>query len=267
MTPYEQLLISTDDYENMLFREVDRVIALSQHMQKMLINEYNIVPDKISVIPNGLNDTHSIHVNNRVNLRTKWHLSDKEFIILFAGRLHPVKGLQFLIRAFRKVLETLPDCRLMIAGNGNYDIYIQESKDICTKITFTGLLEKKELYELYQIADVGVTPSLYEPFGYVAVEMMMHGLPIVATATSGLNEVVDDTSGLKIPIIQHPDRVEIDTSLYAEKILYLLQHSEEAIKLGQNGRKRYEKMYTSEVFGRNMLDFYKSIFCCSLKCK
>ncbi|MDR2774162.1 MAG: glycosyltransferase [Tannerella sp.] len=49
------------------------------------------------------------------------------------------------------------------------------------------------------MADVGVVPSLFEPFGYVAVEMMMHRLPVVVTATSGMNEVMDDTCGLKVP--------------------------------------------------------------------
>jgi glycosyltransferase involved in cell wall biosynthesis len=121
-------------------------------------------------------------------------------------------------------------------------------------------LDKKALYELYQIADVGVIPSLFETFGYMAVEMMMHGLPVVATATSGLNEVVDDTCGLKIPVMEHPGRMEIDTGLLAEKIIYLLQHPVEAKKMGRNGRERYEKIYTSEIFRKNMLDFYRSLF-------
>ena len=124
---------------------------------------------------------------------------------------------------------------------------------------FTGFLEKHELYELVQIADIGVVPSLYEPFGYVAVEMMMHGLPVVAAATSGLNEVVDDSCGLKIPIIEYPDKVEIDTDLLADKIIYLLQHPEEAKQIGLNGRKRYLKEYSSEVFRKNMLNFYNSL--------
>ena len=51
--------------------------------------------------------------------------------------------------------------------------------------------------------------------------MMMHELPIVATATSGLNEVVDESCGLKVPLIVSPDSVEIDTSLLAQKIVYL----------------------------------------------
>jgi glycosyltransferase involved in cell wall biosynthesis len=68
------------------------------------------------------------------------------------------------------------------------------------------------------IVDVGVIPSLLEPFGYVALEMMMHELLVVVTATSRMNEVVSDTCGLKVSIIKYPDKVEIDTSLLAVKV-------------------------------------------------
>jgi glycosyltransferase len=256
---FEQLLYATDEYESLLFKEVDQVIALSQNMKNFLCCEYKLDPKKILVIPNGLADIYPISMNDRDVLRKNRRMSEKESLILFAGRLHPVKGLLFLIRAFHKVLEKIPDCRLLVAGSGNYDIYLQEAKDICTKVSFTGLLGKKELYELYQIADVGVAPSLYEPFGYVAVEMMMHGLPVVVTATSGLNEVVDDTCGLKIPVIESPVNTEINTDLLAEKIVYLLLHPQEARKLGENGRRRYKKMYASEIFGQEMLRFYQSL--------
>jgi len=257
---YEVLLLTTDEYEGLLYREVDRVIALSQDMKKLICREYHLNPKNISVIPNGLSDSELIQINNRDNLRRKWCFSENEPLILFAGRLHPVKGLLFLIKAFRKVLEVIPDCRLLIAGSGHFDTYLQEAKDISTKIIFTGFLEKKELYELYQISDAGVVPSLYEPFGYVAVEMMMHELPIVATETSGLNEVVDDSCGLKIPIIIHPDRVEIDTNLLAEKIIFLLQHPVEAKAMGENGRRRYKQLYSSKIMRRNMLNLYNSLY-------
>ena len=260
MNSFEQSLYTTDEYESLLYKEVDRVIALSHYTQHILETEYQIDIGKISIIPNGLEDTNSIQVSNRNSLRRKWHISENELIILFAGRLQPVKGLIFLIKAFFKVLEEIPNCRLMVAGSGNYNTHLQAAKDICTKIAFTGLLEKEELYEMYQIADIGVIPSLYEPFGYVALEMMMHELPIVATATSGLNEVVDESCGLKIPLTVQSDMVEIDTNLLAEKILYLLQHPTEAKKMGQNGRKRYLKEYSSEVFRRNMLELYESLF-------
>ena len=255
----EQSLLKTDEYESMLYREVDKVIALSRDMKNHLCNEYQIIADKIIVIPNGLSKIDNVETDNYLSLRKKWHINDKELLILFVGRLHPVKGLAFLIRAFREVLKTMPNCRLIIAGNGNYDLYLKECKDICTKITFAGFLEKHELHELYHIADLGITPSLYEPFGYVALEMMMHSLPIVTTTTSGLNEVVNDTCGLKIPLIVHSDRVDIDVDLLAEKIRYLLQCPVEAHRLGKNGRKRLMKYYSPEIFRQNMMDLYKSL--------
>lgn len=88
----------------------------------------------------------------------------------------------------------------------------------------------------------------------------MHGLPVVATATSGLDEVVDDSCGLKVPLAVSADRVEIDADRLAEKILFLLRNPEEARRLGRNGRGRFVERYSSEVFGRNMSAFYESLF-------
>ena len=90
--------------------------------------------------------------------------------------------------------------------------------------------------------------------------MMMHELPIVATATSGLNEVVDESCGLKVPLIVSPDSVEIDTSLLAQKIVYLLQNPKEAKRLGKNGRKRvFGEIFLGSI-RENMIAFYKSLF-------
>ena len=199
---------------------------------------------------------------DRSVLHRKWHISENERLVLYAGRLHAAKGLTFLMDAFRKVLDNIPDCRLIIAGSGNFEPYIHASKvkEICTKVTFTGFLEKKELEELYQMADIGVLPSLFETFGYVAVEMMMHGLPVVTTSAHSLAELTEDgVNSLQVPVTEHPDRKETDTDLLAEKIIYLLLHPAESKAIGQNGRERYLKQYSSEVFRSNMLNFYTSL--------
>jgi glycosyltransferase involved in cell wall biosynthesis len=92
----------------------------------------------------------------------------------------------------------------------------------------------------------------------VAVEMMMHALPLVVTATSGLNEVVDENSGLKVPLTELPDKVEIDTSLLAQKILHLLQNHGGAKKLGKNARKRFLEKFSVYIFRENMIRIYIS---------
>lgn len=240
------------------YSKVDRCICLSRYMHEILCREYELDATHISIIPNGLSDVPDTSTD-LTRLRKNWNIPAGEKIILFAGRIDEVKGIRYLIQAFREVVQTCPEARLIIAGSGNYDTCLQEAKAICTKITFTGLLEKEELYELYRMAEIGVVPSLFEPFGYVAVEMMIHALPVVATATSGLNEVVDQTCGLKIPLTELPDGIEINTSLLAQQILYLLQHPAEAKEMGQNGRKRYLAEYSSEIFSRNMIHLYASL--------
>ena len=254
----EEKIQKSFEEERLYYLKSDRIICLSEYMRKVLCQYYGLDDARISVVANGLLDVAETKTNPQL-LGKKWNISPREKIILFAGRVDKVKGVSYLIKAFHEVHKKMPNCRLMIAGSGDYDTYLPEAKGVCTQITFTGLLEKKDLYELYQIANVGVVPSLFEPFGYVAVEMMMHRLPIVATDTSGLNEVVDGSCGLKAQITILPDNVEIDSSVLAQKILYLLQNPTVAKQLGRNGRKRYLDRYVSNVFRNNMLQIYQSI--------
>ena len=137
-TVYEQRLYAMDEYESTFFKEVDRVIALSMQMINFLCSEYQLDPKKISVIPNGLAGASLELKINRDVLRRKWCLLEKEFLILFVGRLYPIKGLIFLIKAFRKLLGKNPNCRLIIVGNGDFNTYLKETKDICSKIILTG---------------------------------------------------------------------------------------------------------------------------------
>ena len=252
-----QTTLKSLENEKSFLSAADHIVCLASYMKDLLCNEYQLKQKNISIIPNGLRDMYKqIDVKK---VKQSHFFSGEEKIILFAGRLDEIKGLSFLIKAFREVLPKYPSCRLLIAGSGSYDIYMKEAKDICSKITYTGLLEKCELYELYRMANVGVVPSLYEPFGYVAAEMMMHALPVVVTATSGLNEMVDEHCGIKIPIHISENRVEPALSVLSKKILYLLQHPDEAEKLGKMARKKYLDNYSSKIFRSNMIQMYTNV--------
>ncbi len=256
----EQLLSIVDKYEHTYFETVDQILVLSHYSSDILHKEYLIDLKKIYLIYNGINDQLTLHVSKN-DLRKRWWLAKDEKLILFVGRLNEAKGLSYLIRAFNKLLKVILNCRLLIAGHGFYDLFLQECKEFAAKVTFTGLIPQEKLFELYQIADIGILPSFTEQCSYVAIEMMMSGLPMVTTAAPGLAEMTEDgISSLQVPIIEHPDRVEIDTDLLAEKMLYLLQNQEEAKRLGKNARKRYEERYSGEIFRNNMLDFYHSLY-------
>ena len=251
--------IITESYhkEKKLFDTVDGIICLSENTRQILQNDYQITQKKITVIYNGLSD---INIRtDRKQLRQKYNIPDIP-IILFAGRLDDLKGLKYALQSFKTVVEKQP-CHFIIAGNGAFDTYMKECEDIWMHITWTGQITKEKLYDLYSIADLGVMPSFHEQCSYVAIEMMMHGLPMVTTSAPGLAEMTEDgISSLHVPIKESHDKIEIDAGLLAEKILCLLQHPEEAKKMGQNGRKRYLEKYSLPVFRKNMLNFYKSLY-------
>ena len=238
------------------FHIVDYIICLSNKTRQILQNDYKINPDKITTICNGLTDTISTAENSA--LRQKLHILPDVPIILFVGRVDSSKGLKYALQSFRIILEMYPDCHFVIVGNGDFDLYMAECEDIWMNVTWTGLIKKEKVYELYTIADIGVMPSFHEQCSYVAIEMMMHGLPIIGTS-SCLGEMIENNiTGLHIPVIENNDRTEIDSYLLAEKILYLLEHPTEARQMGDNGRKRYLDRYSSNVFRANMLNMYES---------
>ena len=252
-----ELLKDSFQIEKDTFQIVDYIICLSNKTRQILQDDYKINSNKIVTICNGLTDTTS--VSEKSMLRQKFNIPLNVPIILFVGRVDNSKGLKYALRGFRIILKMCPDCRFIIAGNGDFDLHMAECEDIWMNVIWTGLIKKEKVYELYTIADLGIMPSFHEQCSYVAIEMMMHGLPIVCSTSAGLYEMVENNiTGLHIPVIEYTDKTEIDSSLLAEKMLYLLQHPIEAKQMGQNGRRRYLNNYSSNIFRGNMLKIYES---------
>jgi glycosyltransferase len=248
----------TFDEEKEALHTVDRIVCLSKHTADILQNLYRVEKQKISVIYNGLEDM-AMGGTDRALTRKKYQLPEAP-VIIFAGRLDPVKGLSYFMQASGIVLEHFPHCHIIIAGSGDYDTYMKECGGRWMNIHFTGLLEKSELYELYAIADFGVMPSLHEQCSYVAIEMMMHGLPIIASTSTGLLEMVEEgVTGLHVPVEEFEDKVDIDVSLLAEKMLYMLENEPERKQMGDNARKRYKSLYSSGKMGEKMIELYQSL--------
>lgn len=107
------------------------------------------------------------------------------------------------------------------------------------------------------MADIGVVCSFYEEFGYVALEMIMHGIPIIVTETTGLDEMIQDNiTGLKVPIIMENDKRVVDVDTLSQKILLLLRDYNLRKKLSKNGRQHYLEKYNLSIFKEKMIDFY-----------
>jgi len=253
----EKTFVEIYHEEISLFEMVDYIICLSTNTKQILHNYYQIQPKKISVIYSGLTDC---PVQSKLMLHKKYNIPDIP-IILFAGRLSGIKGLSYALRAFRIVLNSIPNCHFFIAGDGKFDVYMKECEDIWMHIAWTGLIDREKLFDLYSIADIGVMPSFHEQCSNVAIEMMMHGVPIIASTSTGLREmIVDGITGLHIPVIEYSDKAEIDSAQLAEKIIYLLQHPKKLKNMRINARKRYEQLYSSDVARMNLLNFYNSLY-------
>ncbi|MFW5879562.1 MAG: TIGR04157 family glycosyltransferase, partial [bacterium] len=256
----ERKVLNTFDKERKVMEYADHIVCLADYSREIICRDYGIDKNKVTVIHNGLSDKAMLlGSEGRIKLREKYLIGPGEKIILFAGRLDEIKGVLYLIKSFIEIIKYEPGVSLWIVGDGAYNPLVKEAERIWNKVCFTGKINREQLFELYAIADIGAVPSLFEPFGYVAVEMMMNSLPVVVTATGGLDEIVEDgVSGLKVGITRGESSV-VDTDTLFQKLIHLLQNPEERARLGQNGRSRYLQRFTANAMCEKILGCYQKL--------
>ena len=181
-----------NDTEWLLTYEATEVIVNSNYMKNEIQRLFGLPFDKINVIPNGINLSNFTGIERDYDFRRQYAM-DNEKIILYVGRLVYEKGVQHLIAAMPKILSNYNDAKLIIAGRGGMmDGLRAEASNLGLndKIYFTGYLNSKQVQKMYKCADVAVFPSTYEPFGIVALEAMLAGVPTVVSDVGGLDEIV-----------------------------------------------------------------------------
>ena len=154
------------------------------------------------MIPNGIDpDDLQPHDDAELRrLRSEFAEPD-ESLVLLVGRLVYEKGFQFALEALPSIIERLPKTRFVVAGSGTHEEELRrqaEELGLMEHGTFVGWIGDDVLHSLYRIADVCVVPSIYEPFGLVALEAMASSCPCIVADTGGLREVVPhDEVGLR----------------------------------------------------------------------
>jgi glycosyltransferase len=257
----ENIILTETKRDKKLAESCDYLICPAHHTSQYFKELHSIEASKISVIPHGLLDQYTENnMEAQEALRHKYHFAPQTKIVLYAGRLDEVKGVIFLIKAFKKVLETNENIHLFIAGDGDFNQLITAAQDICTKVTFSGKLDRKRLYELYNIVDIGAVCSIHEEFGYIALEMMMHEIPLIVTDTGGLSEIIkNNVTGIKIPIVSGDNKRIVDIEALSEKINLLLHNPTLRKEIGQAGRKEFLEKYQIPIYKTKMLNFYEKI--------
>ena len=180
--------------ERWMTNRADRVIACSAYMRDHITDIYSLEDGSVEVIPNGIDPMDLQPVADLETLRAEFASPD-ERLILLVGRLVYEKGFHLALEALPGIIETLGKVRFLVAGSGTAE---DDLKRQATELglddhgTFLGWIGDDALHSLYRIADLTVVPSLYEPFGLVALEAMASGCPTIVADTGGLREVVPE---------------------------------------------------------------------------
>jgi glycogen(starch) synthase len=196
-TDTEKMIHETEAW---LTYEAWKVICCSDYMVSHVRWAFGLPGDKLVMIPNGVNiDVYDKIESDLGSFRARFALPEEK-IVLYVGRLVYEKGIHVLINAVPKVLEK-SNAKFIIVGSGYMKdqlLNIVRSMSLEHKVLFLGFADDETLLRLQKCADVSVVPSLFEPFGIVALEAMAAKSPVVVSDTGGLSEIVKhDVTGFK----------------------------------------------------------------------
>jgi glycogen(starch) synthase len=178
--------------ERWMANRAERVITCSAYMREHVSDVFGLGEDRIAVIPNGIDPAELVPVDDLDTLRASF-AQPHERLVLLVGRLVFEKGFQLALEALPGLIERLGDVRFIVAGSGTAEHELIEQAGelgLHEHGTFLGWIGDDVLHSLYRIADLTVVPSIYEPFGLVALEAMASGCPCLVADTGGLREVV-----------------------------------------------------------------------------
>ena len=245
-----------NDTEWMLTYEATEVIVNSNFMKNDIQRLFGLPYDKINVIPNGINTNNFSGIERDYDFRRQYAM-DNEKIILYVGRLVYEKGIQHLIGAMPKILENYHDTKLVIAGRGRMIDELREQANrmgLSEKVYFTGYLDSKKVQKIYKCADVAVFPSTYEPFGIVALEAMLAGVPTVVSDIGGLDEIVSHREdGMKC--------YAGNSNSIADSVLALLFDHQLAANVSKKAKQKVKDNFNWEKIAQDTHFTYEKAIC------
>ena len=231
------------------------IIVCSHSMKEDTKWKYRMPDEKIWVIPNGINPKKYSGVRpNRNEVRSKYGVGPSDKLILFVGRLTHQKGCEFLIRAIPSVAK-FHNARLVVVGDGYMRAELESEANRTgegSRIKFTGFIPDSDVLDLMLSSDLMTIPSIYEPFGVVALEAMAAGLPVVASDLDGLAEIIKHEEN---GILVYPR----DPSSISWGISRILSDAQNAQRLVENAERDVQAKYTWDAVAKLTLEAYRKI--------
>lgn len=224
----------------------DGVIVLSKFTYDLLRYDYGIDGSKIHLIYNGMKEDPNIvgYCNEDKDVKE----------ILYVGRLDEIKGIEYIIKAFKQIAFQNEHVRLTFVGDGNFNQYLSLCEGVWDKVTFTGKVAKEKLEQFYRRATIGVQPSFHEQCSYSAIEMMAHGIPLIATDSTGLGEMMDYTPECVVHIDEENFQAEEFVRQLAEKMDQLLSDKQLRGRTSSKLRQLFHERYNLSCMGEAMKD-------------
>ncbi len=202
--------------------EARRVLVCSDHMRWEVSRLFDLPGGKVEVIPNGV-DIQAWQAPSSAIARVRQQYAGSGPLLVYAGRLVYEKGVQDLIAALPRLRRRHPGLRLVVAGEGPHGDALRDEvkrRRLQRCVTFTGFLSQDQLPPLLGAADCVVVPSLYEPFGMIALEAGAAGTPVVAAASGGLAKLIEPgVTGMTFPAGDQDRLVEAVSSVLSDEIL------------------------------------------------
>ncbi len=249
--------------EREVIREADRLIAQCPSEQSELVDDYGADPDKVVVIPSGVN-IETFRPVDRDEARRRIGLDTDAPVIVYVGRMLPRKDIRNVVRAVALLKDRSPAPLLLLVGGETVDPdpamtpeigelwRLASDLGIADRVRFTGKRQAKELCDYYSAGDVVVTTPWYEPFGLTPLEAMACGRPVIGSAVGGITfTIADSVTGFLVP--------PRDPAALAERLRHLLDDSAGRNRMGGAARARVERGFTwSEVAARTA-DLYREL--------
>ncbi|MEY2988966.1 MAG: hypothetical protein RJB13_2487, partial [Pseudomonadota bacterium] len=242
--------------ERMGFTAADRLVAVSQLTRRVLVEQYNVSPEKIDVVYNASNLAHckdSLRSANRSQeSNTTQAGEERDPVISFVGRVTYQKGPAYFVQAAQRALQLNDRLKFQVIGTGDLLPSMRQlawELGISDKFTFHGFQSAKKVESLLAQSDVFVMPSVSEPFGIVALEAMAQHIPIIISKQSGVAEC-----------LMHALKVDFwDTDLMADRIVSLIRRPALRGELQRNGARETDR-FTWEASAQRCTEVYHKTY-------
>ena len=244
--------------EKSMWRSADRVLTVSRTLLNDIRDSYGVPEDRLRVVYNGA-DTQLFRPGNGSELPSSLRDLEGKKIVLYVGHFGLRKGIFFLIRAMKILKRDVPDSHLVCIGGvpewlGGRDYWGLlrgeiESSGVVEQVTLMDKVKNVDLPAYYQAARVFALPSYYETISKVTMEAMACGIPVIATNTGGIPEVVEDgTTGILVPYAS--------VEALAAALSTLLKDDRMARRMGAMGRAKVERVFTWEAVAQRVKSVY-----------